>query len=190
MRSVFIQKPDPLDLRLRTAGLRQLWVWFPVVLAISVIAMESTSTFSSSNTSGWLRPLIQRLFGQVGEELWGEVHHYIRKSGHFIGYGTVCLTFLRAWLLTLGRRVNLGVAKWHLQSCLLAIASAAMVASSDEFHQTFIPGRTGIFSDVILDSVGGTAACTLVWLLFWRGRHRNSSEPHLDPQPDAFPASR
>jgi VanZ family protein len=38
-----------------------------------------------------------------------------------------------------------------------------VVASADEFHQTFLPGRTGRPQDVLLDMIG---ACTLQ-LLFW-----------------------
>jgi VanZ family protein len=57
----------------------------------------------------------------------------------FLGYGTVCLTFLRAWLYTLYGRGRYAAAAWRLESAILAILSTAIVASCDEFHQTFLP---------------------------------------------------
>ncbi|MBQ3466792.1 MAG: VanZ family protein, partial [Oscillospiraceae bacterium] len=43
-----------------------------------------------------------------------------------------------------------------------------LYACSDEFHQLFVPGRAGMFSDVLIDTVGVlfglTAACALSFL--------------------------
>jgi VanZ family protein len=38
------------------------------------------------------------------------------------------------------------------------------VASADEFHQTFLPNRTGLASDVLLDCTGAIALQLLVYL--------------------------
>lgn len=177
-RSVFFERPDPLELRLRTEGWGQLGVWLPPILALLVIGTESTNTFSASNTSGWLRPLFERIFGMFSDPLWWVLHHLFRKTGHFLGYGLVCLTFLRAWLLTLGRSMDLGTRTWRWKGCLAAIASTAAVASLDEWHQTFLPSRTGLVSDVLLDTLGAVVTCGLVWLLCWRKtRRRDEWEP-------------
>lgn len=145
-----------------------LSVWAPVVIAIAVIAAESTDTFSAQHTSGWLRPLIERWFGAMEDPTWNSFHHYLRKIGHFVGYGTVGLTFLRAWLYTLLRRGHASLLAWRLESSVLAILSTAFIASCDEFHQTFIPSRTGTPLDVLLDTTGATVLCLLVWLICWR----------------------
>jgi VanZ family protein len=48
---------------------------------------------------------------------------------------------------------------------------SALVASLDEWHQTFIPSRTGVFSDVILDSCAALIAQVLIFLfLHWKPR--------------------
>ena len=169
MRSVFRERPDPAELRLRLAG----WsgcvrVWLPVAIMVTVIAFESTNTFSSQHTSGWIRPLFERIFGPVNDRLWNVLHHLMRKSGHFMGYGLLCLAWLRAWLLTLALRARLRW--WRWSSVGLAIAGTALIASLDEWHQTFLPSRTGLFSDVVLDTMGGTTMCVLLGLLFWRTR--------------------
>jgi VanZ family protein len=172
VRSIFSEKPDPLVLRLRTAGWQKVWVWLPVLVAASVIAAESTGTFSAENTSGALRPIFERIFGHINDTLWWWMHHLFRKSGHFAGYGLVCLSFLRAWLLTLGCQVGLSTDQWRLRSSVLAVGSTAVIASLDEWHQTFLPSRTGLFSDVLLDSLGATVMCGLVWLVCWRRKRR------------------
>jgi VanZ family protein len=41
----------------------------------------------------------------------------------------------------------------------------AFVASLDEWHQTFIPSRTGRWQDVVLDTCAGIAAQLLIFLL-------------------------
>ena len=56
-------------------------------LGIGVIAMESTEYFGSDHTSGPLRWLFEVLFGPCQNARWEIIHHYIRKSGHFLGYG-------------------------------------------------------------------------------------------------------
>lgn len=145
-------------------------VWGPVVIAIAVICTESTGTFSAQNTSSWLRPIFEHWFGAIQDGTWDTFHHLLRKSGHFIGYGTVGLTFLRAWLHTLGRRGPSTLLSWRLESSILAILSTAIVASGDEIHQTFLPSRTGTPVDVLLDTTGACVMCLLVWIVCWSGR--------------------
>ena len=172
MRPVFFYQPSSA-VTASDAGWRWRWwlcAWAPVVLAIGVIYTESTGTFSAQNTSGWLRPVFERWLGVMADGKWDIVHHYIRKTGHFVGYGAVGFTFLRAWLHTLNRRVAGSLTAWRVQSSLLAIFSTALVASADEFHQTLLPSRSGSPVDVLLDTAGASALCVLVWLLCWCGR--------------------
>jgi VanZ family protein len=145
-------------------------VWTPVVIAVAMICCESTSALSSQNTSSILRPILEHWFGPIRDSSWDLYHHYLRKSGHFVGYGFVAFTFLRAWLHTLDLRAPRPLLTWRLQSSLLAIVSTAIVASCDEYHQTFIPSRTGSPLDVLLDTAGASALCLLVWLLCWSRR--------------------
>jgi VanZ family protein len=170
MRPVFIYKPT-----LQTDANLRWWfnVWTPVFLAVVVIGFESTNLCSSANTSSLLRPILERLFGHMQNSSWDSLHHYLRKNGHFVGYGTVGFTFLRAWLYTLARSEPISLTSWRLKSCLFAILSTAFIASCDEFHQTFIPSRTGSPLDVLLDSAGACALCLLVWLVCWSKRSQS-----------------
>jgi hypothetical protein len=170
MRSIFWKRPAQEEARVATSGWRLVWVWLPALIATAVIAGESTPTFSAENTSGWIRPWFEHIFGHVNDHVWFVGHYLARKTGHFTGYGTVCLTYLRAWLFILARKTGLSVGAWRLRACALGVASTFCVASLDEWHQTYLPTRTGAFSDVMIDTVGASIACGLVWLVFWSRR--------------------
>ncbi len=133
-------------------------VWWPVVLGICVIAAESTAAFGADHTSGPLRAIYQAIFGPVSNARWEIIHLFIRKSGHFIGYGLLGLAWLRAWWMTLPR-------SRFVQDTVLAVLGTAMTASADEFHQTFLPNRTGSPWDVLLDCCGALALQLLVYVL-------------------------
>lgn len=179
MRPVFFYRPSPRPPRSHAGWRWWLNVWIPVAIAVAVICTESTDTFSAQNTSNWLRPIAERLLGAFRNETWDLFHHYLRKTGHFIGYGTVAFTFLRAWLYTLDWRGPTTLLAWRVESTILAIFSTAIVASCDEFHQTFIPSRTGTPQDVLLDTTGATVLCLLVWLICWSRRARYVEELSL-----------
>jgi len=124
-----------------------LSAWWPVAVGIGVIAVESTKYFGADHTSGPLRRIFQALFGPVSDAVWETTHHLIRKSGHFLGYGALGLAWLRAWWMTLPHARFLFVAE-------LALLSTALVASCDEWHQSFLPNRTSSPFDVLLDCCG------------------------------------
>jgi VanZ family protein len=128
-----------------------------VALGVAVIALESTEMMGADHTSGPLRWLYQYLFGPVPDDRWEIIHHIARKSGHFIGYGLIGLAWLRAWWFTLPR-------SHFLQDGLLALLGTALVASADEWHQSYLPNRTGSPWDVLLDCCGAILLQILVYL--------------------------
>lgn len=81
-------------------------------------------------------------------------------AGHFVAYGG--LAGLLAWALS-----GSGVAHPWWGSFALAL----LYALSDEFHQSFVPGRHPDVLDILTDSAG--AACMLLFLRHLRRRrHR------------------
>jgi VanZ family protein len=138
-----------------------LKAWIAAILWLILIAIESSALLSAHNTSRILYPLLHYLFGLDWDrfEVW---HFYIRKSGHVIGYGTLSILLFRAWRATLPA---LGNARWTFRWANIAILGTALVASLDEWHQSFIPTRTGTVRDVVLDTCAGIAAQVLVF--FW-----------------------
>lgn len=168
MPKTLIKKREDISIRPGAPGL--VSTWLPVAIGLCIIATESTGQFSSEHTSGWLRPIFTYLFGPFTDAHWDLFHHIVRKSGHLIGYGTLGLLWLRAWLRTFAARTEWTQAAWRLRSALLGVAGTFLTASADEYHQTFVPGRTGLFSDVLLDTCGALLFTLIVALLWRRGR--------------------
>jgi hypothetical protein len=69
----------------RSNKLQAVLNWVPAALSVLMIVLESTAAMSAENTSQWLQPWWVRLFGPISAGHWNEVHHLIRKTGHFVG---------------------------------------------------------------------------------------------------------
>jgi VanZ family protein len=143
--------------------------WWPAAVWICLIAFESTDFFSSEHTGTMLYTLLTRLFGRIDFYHFLVFHHYLRKTGHVVGYGMLSLLLLRGWRATLGR-----VHRMLLRATLLSWLGTAFVAAMDEWHQTFIPSRTGTIWDVALDTVAGVAFLVVAYL--WLRRSRVSGQ--------------
>lgn len=77
----------------------------------------------------------------------------LKKGGHFLAYAGLALLALRATL------------EWQ-RPYLAALIIVFLFALSDEYHQTFIPGRSGTLVDVAIDMFG--AATCLFFLRWWQ----------------------
>jgi VanZ family protein len=155
------------------------WIkpWWPVALMTALIAISSSATFGSDHTSGPLRWFWQAIFGPVNDARWDFIHFLIRKTGHFTGYGTLGLAWLRAWRMSLPR-------VHFLLRGVLAVMGTAFIASCDEYHQTFIPNRTGSPWDVLLDTCGAAAMCLLAWGIAHLARPKQMRQPSPDDEHD------
>jgi VanZ family protein len=139
-----------------------LRLWLPVVLWTMVIAMESF--FGSSGTTGLLlESTLTWLFGEVDPVIFDRLHFVLRKGGHFLGYGIFGYLWFRAFSATFpnGPRII-----W----AGLAIACTFLIASLDEWHQSFSPARTGHFGDVVLDTAGALLLVSMAMVAIRRYR--------------------
>ena len=145
-----------------------LKAWIAAVLWLILIAIESSALLSAHNTSRILYPLLHFLFGMDWEhfEVW---HFFIRKSGHVVGYAVLSTLLFRAWRATLPAMSDV---KWTPRWATIAILGTTLVASLDEWHQSFLPSRTGRWQDVVLDTSAGLGAQLII--LVWMRRKRSS----------------
>ena len=96
------------------------------------------------------------------------------KSWHSIGYTGFAIVLVRALAGGLPARVS-------LRTALMAIGFATSYAISDEFHQSFVPGRMADVNDLVADFVGaamGTFACWLWGILFAAPRDIEGTSRH------------
>jgi VanZ family protein len=144
--------------------------WLAAVLWLVVIAIESTTYLSSDYTGRFLYPIFHFLFG-MGWRQFAVWHHYIRKCGHFVGYFILSVLLFRAWKATLRLPST-----WALRWSAIAFFLSALVASMDEWHQTYLPSRTGAISDVVLDSSAALTAQIVIFLFFRAKRAKPGEE--------------
>jgi VanZ family protein len=137
-----------------------LKAWIALILWLIVIAIESTTYLSSENTSHFLYPVLHFLFG-IDYASFEPYHAFLRKTGHVFGYGLLSILLFRAWRETLPAT---GGARWTFRWANIAVLGTALVASLDEWHQSYLPTRTGTVHDVILDTCAGIAAQLAVFL--------------------------
>ena len=148
-----------------------LKAWIAAVLWLIVIAIESSALLSAHNTSRILYPILHFIFGvdRLRFETW---HFYIRKGGHVVGYAILSTLLFRAWRATLPAMSG---AKWIPRWATIAVLGTAFVASLDEWHQSYIPSRTGRWQDVVLDTCAGIAAQILIFL-WWKNSREEVRE--------------
>jgi VanZ family protein len=150
--------------------MRWLKLWWPALLWACVISSFSTAAFTAEHTGAFILPILRWLFPHASPETLSGIHFLIRKSGHFIEYFILSLLVLRG--------IRAGKKETHLGWALAAIAVVAGFAALDEFHQSFVPGRTPAVADVLLDTAGGIAAQVVAALVMLWGdvRERQDAE--------------
>ncbi|MDT7807348.1 MAG: hypothetical protein QOJ70_1161 [Acidobacteriota bacterium] len=136
-----------------------LWRYGPVIVWAVFVLFASSASFSASNTSRIIRPLLLWLFPAITDASIERVHFLIRKTAHFTEYALLALLAARAFRTS--SRTRLKRLWW-----LAAFALVACVSLADEYHQSFVPSRTGTIYDSFLDMTGGATAlaCCAVWL--------------------------
>ena len=146
--------------------------WGPVVLWITVIAIESTSDLSAANTGPILWRVLSACFGHLDPSRFDLLHLALRKVGHFTGYAVLCLLIFR------GLRASFQHAALSVCSAL-AVWVTFLVACADEWHQSFLPSRTGLFRDVLLDTAGAIAAQAVVLIAASRRARTSGLDPSV-----------
>ncbi len=134
--------------------------WSLVFLWMALIFYLSSQT--GSDSGGMSGRITETVLGAVQATLPSldvqpeMFHTLVRKSAHFFAYFVLALLAFNAV-----RRSGARGGKAYLT----AFAIAALYAASDEFHQSFVPGRGPAVTDVFIDSAGAATALFICWLV-------------------------
>jgi VanZ family protein len=96
---------------------------------------------------------------------FGPVDFIIKKGGHATGYALLGL----AYFFALPPRLSAGY------RAVLALIMALLFALSDEYHQSFVEGRTSSLRDVAIDGGGATIALAIASIYSSNSRSRSAS---------------
>jgi VanZ family protein len=128
---------------------RLLSRYFPLVVWLVFISFASTDSFSASNTSRIIGPLVLWLFPHTSAETLATIQFFTRKLAHFTEYAILGFLAARAFRTS---------PRWFLISALLIVVYALL----DEYHQSFVPSRTASIFDSFIDMAGGISALIFV----------------------------
>jgi VanZ family protein len=157
-----------------------LKAWYLSAIWLGVIALESSNLGSSEYTSRILYPMFHFLFA-IDLLEFAAWHHILRKTGHFVGYFTLSVFLFRSWRATFP---GFGT-RWALPWAVMAFVGTVLVASLDEWHQSFLPSRTSAFSDVVLDSTAGLIAQIAMFFALRASRSRTEEAQAANPAADS-----
>jgi len=92
---------------------------------------------------------------ESGAVSWlGDLRSYV---AHFVLYGILAaLIQASMWGWNLGYQL-----RWSVAAAVIA----ALYGASDEFHQTFVAGRSASLLDVFVNTLGATFSAAVLWYL-------------------------
>lgn len=133
--------------------------WLPVVVWMAVIFGASADRNSHEHSRHIFRPILLWLFPHITDEEFENVHWVLRKCAHLTVYAILGLLVFRAL-----SHSETGLARWSWPRVGGTLLIVFLYAATDEFHQSFVPGRTALFSDVCIDTAGAAAGLLALWI--------------------------
>lgn len=169
-----------------TVSLRKLAAWFPaaglmaLIFYFSAMPGEQSGALSSPWAARIVRAVVDVLAGVSGQDALRDLASdsqvlqaaevVIRKSAHMAEYA------LLGAALCFGFWIN-GYRKTVCHAFHLPAQFAAFLyAATDELHQLYVPGRTGKWSDVLVDSAGACIGICIFVCLYHRKVFRTDPE--------------
>jgi len=138
--------------------LRFVRYWMPAIVWMAIIFLGSTDMLSAEHTSRFLVPFLRWFDPQISLAALNAIQLGIRKLGHLTEYAILAMLLWRALR---------GGIRWQMKMSILFLVAAlgsAIFAASDEFHQSFVPSRTGSPNDVMIDICGALAGLAICWM--------------------------
>lgn len=143
--------------------------WLPVILWAGLIFYFSTETFSFSKTEGFFSEWLRWLLPEISPAQFMTLHLVSRKVAHGFEYFILAILLLRAQR----RGDQSKPASWPIARTLVLVLA---YAASDEYHQSWVPDRTGSAVDVAIDTFGGL--CGVFWICL---RTQRAAGPETPP---------
>ncbi|WP_027088481.1 VanZ family protein [Thomasclavelia saccharogumia] len=131
--------------------MKKLKYFIPAILwMIFIFIMSHTNGNDSSNQSNFFVEIILK-FINIDRSILALL---IRKTAHMSEYALLLFFIYYGFKKTITYQYTL----------LLSLLITFLYACSDEFHQLFIPGRSGQFVDVLIDTAGGAFMLLIIYL--------------------------
>lgn len=145
---------------------RKRLVFFGCLTLCMMLVIFLFSAQDGTESGGLSAWLMQSAFGRLLLRILPPLSdqgmdHDLRKYAHMAEFAMLAMPAFGFF-----RELLPGQRRWP--AFLTGLLFCFLYACSDEFHQLFVPGRAGMFSDVLIDTVGVqfglTGACALSFL--------------------------
>lgn len=137
------------------------------VMAVIFYLSSQDAAVSSDLSEGFLQTGIGHFMGKFLPNLTDKgVYHDIRKYAHVFEFFCLGVTSCLFFDELISSR---------LKSALFSCGFSLAYACTDEWHQTFVPGRSGQISDVFVDFIGiitGVLAAALLCAIIRKKQSR------------------
>lgn len=124
-----------------------------------IFTMSSFGSDSSNAQSGQIIQVLRQVFPNLSSHTSGPdasaLTFIVRKTAHFTEYAILGILFYLLYRQILPQKNG-------LRLFVLAILSSFLYACTDEIHQLFVPGRSGQFTDVLVDTLGASFGCAVL----------------------------
>ena len=128
-------------------------VWMGLIFFFSSLSGELTTRQLDSGSVSWL----------------GDWRSY---AAHIVLYAILAaLLQISVWGWGQGQ---------HIRTVLYVAIFSTIYAITDEFHQSFVDGRSATIADTIVDSISATAAATFFWFILPKKYAVECTELSLD----------
>ena len=140
-----------------------LWIvvvlWVVLIFIFSVQAAEQSAGLSTKvtevivQTLSWVMPIDTDV--RAIDKIVKQFHNVIRKSAHAGLYFVLGILVINSIMHT-----GLKGFKAYFYALLFCI----VYALTDEVHQTFVAGRSGQVSDILIDTAGAIVGISMCWI--------------------------
>lgn len=130
-----------------------------ILQMLFIFTMSSFGSDSSNAQSSQIIQVLHQVFPNLSSRTSGldanTLAFLVRKTAHFTEYTILGVLFYLFYRQTLPQKNG-------LQLFVLAILSSFLYACTDEIHQLFVPGRSGQFTDILVDTLGASFGCAVL----------------------------
>lgn len=134
--------------------------WVMVVLWAAFIFFMSAHTGADLDTGTGLVADLKRWLTAAAAPVFGPDTDVVSVAGHFAEYLVLgALLFHALWRSAPQQR------RWLL--VIAAVGIASLYGVTDEFHQSFVPGRLCDPADWVTDTVGAAVGALTAWAVGW-----------------------
>lgn len=138
-------------------GKRKWWLLAAIVWMVSIFLVTQLPYFTGENTAKVIQNAAVTESHSITTQNVDSVKIYdlnliVRKTTHVIVFGILAILLYKSLFA-------------FRYSFMLSWMITVLYAVTDEWHQSFMPGRVAAFKDVVFDSLGALIALFLIYII-------------------------